>query len=349
MPNEISFRRWVLVPVLIVALLMPGASRAADEEGQVDSATEDLIQQGISLRRAGKDEAALAVFLKAEKRAPTSVRILLHVTTAAQGSGRWVMAHDYLRKASLYRTDPYYQRYRNAIRTVEDTVAQHVGQFRTVGTPPGAEVLLNGQRVGSLPMDEAVVVEVGSYVLEVSKPGYFPFRRPISVAGGGGLAQESVGLSAMGAAVESLGTRREPTIEQVPGVSTSSSEDEASPLRARWVTWALAGSGLALLGTSGVLFAIREQKVAKWNDDNACLSAQMPLQTRESICGGVRRDATSAERFGLVAGVLGIGLGGAALAHWLITSPHPMTGREHASYTPSCGVGPASIACHGTF
>jgi len=348
MLTKISLRRWVLAPVLIVGLLLPGASRAADEEGQVDSATEDLIQQGISLRRAGKDEAALAVFLKAEKRAPTSVRILLHATTAAQGCGRWVMAHDYLRKASLYRTDPYYQRYRNAIRTVEDTVAQHVGQFRTLGTPSGAVVLLNGQRVGVLPMDEAVVVEVGSYVLEVSKPGYFPLRRPISVAGGGGLSQESVGLSAMDNVAESLGTHRESTAEHVAEAQTSS-EGEAPPLRARWVTWALAGSGLALLATSGVLFVLREQKATKWNDDNACLSREMPSLTREALCGGLRQDATTAGRFGIVAGVLGIGLGGAALAHWLLTAPHAMTGREHASYTPSCGVGPTSIACHGTF
>jgi PEGA domain len=337
----------ILVPLLIIGLVLPGTTMAADDEGQVDANTEALIQQGIALRRAGKDDAALSVFLEAEKRAPTSVRILLHATTAAEGCGKWVIAHNYLRKASAYRTDPYYQRYRNAIRTVEDTVAQHIGQFRTLGSPSGADVLLNGQPVGSLPMDEAVVVEVGSYELEVSKQGYFPLRRPINVSGGGGVSQESVELSSMNDVAESLGTRGGPTVEDVAGAPAS--DGQASWLRARWVTWTLAGSSLALLGTSGVLFAIREQKATQWNDDNTCLSRDMPLQTREATCSGLRQDATTAERLGIVAGALGIGLGGAALAHWIATSYRPTTGQERASNTPSCAVGPTSIACRGSF
>jgi hypothetical protein len=334
--------------MLVMAIGLPGRSMAGQDEGQVDSATEDLIQRGIALRRAAKDEAALAVFLEAEKRAPNSVRILLHATTAAQGCGKWVMAHSYLRRASLYRTDPYYQRYRSAIRTVEDTVEQHVGQFRTLGAPAGAEVLLNGQRVGQLPMDEAVVVEVGAYELEVSKPGYFPLRRPVTVSGGGGLSQESVELSSMHAVAGPVTSRAPFTVERNDEVQISDRVG-ASPLRARWVTWALAGGGLALLGTSAALFAVREQRATTWNDDNACLNHDMPLQTRESVCGGVREDAVTAERLGIVAGALGIGLGGAAVAHWLFTSPRPMIGTEHASYTPSCVVGPSRVACQAAF
>jgi len=340
----------VLVMVFATMAGLPGRSMAGQDEGQVDSATEDLIQQGIALRRAAKDEAALAVFLKAEKRAPNSVRILLHATTAAQGCGKWVMAHSYLRRASLYRTDPYYQRYRSAIRTVEDTVEQHVGQFRTLGAPVGAEVLLNGQRVGVLPMDEAVVVEVGAYELEVSKPGYFPLRRPVTVAGGGGLSQESVELSSMDAVAGPMTSRGPLTIERERNAEVQISDGAgASPLRARWVTWALAGGSLALLGTSAALFAVREQRATTWNDDSACLNRDMPLQTRESVCGGVRQDAVTAERLGIVAGALGIGLGGAAVAHWFFTSPRPMIGTEHASYTPSCVVGPTRVACQAAF
>jgi hypothetical protein len=340
----------VLLVMLVMAMGLPGRSMAGQDEGQVDPATEDLIQRGIALRRAAKDDAALAVFLEAEKRAPNSVRILLHATTAAQGCGKWVVAHSYLRRASLYRTDPYYQRYRNAIRTVEDTVEQHVGQFRTLGAPAGAEVLLNGQRVGVLPMDEAVVVEVGAYELEVSKPGYFPLRRPVTVSGGGGLSQESVELSSMDAVAGPLSSRGPLTVERNAEDAQISERAGASPLRARWVTWALAGGSVALLGTSAVLFAVREQRATTWNDDSACLNRDMPLQTRESVCGGVRQDAVTAERLGIAAGALGIGLGGAAVAHWLFTSPpRPTIGTEHASYTPSCVVGPTRVSCQTAF
>jgi len=98
--------------LLSVAGSAAAADRNGDDDAQLDSATLDLIHEGVALRRAGKDEAALNVFLEAEKHAPNSVRVLLHVTAAGQATGKWLLAFQYLQKASTHSDDPYYQRYR---------------------------------------------------------------------------------------------------------------------------------------------------------------------------------------------------------------------------------------------
>src|SRR3954471_16744803 len=155
--------------LLLLTLANPVPARAATPSD--DAAIEVAIQDGIALRRAGDDEGALSLFLDLERRSPNSVRVLLHITAAAQATGRWLLAHAYLRKAGSFKNDPYYVRNRAAVKAVEDAVARHVGQFRVVGQPAGAEVRLSGNLIGTLPLKEPVTVELGAYVLEVSKPG----------------------------------------------------------------------------------------------------------------------------------------------------------------------------------
>jgi hypothetical protein len=329
---------------ILLLLGAPAMAQGAEEDGQVDPATQDLVQQGIQLRRSGKDEAALRAFLDAEARSPSSVRVLLHVTAAAQATGRWLLAHQYLQKAAQHRSDPYYQRHRVSVQAVEDAVAQRVGQLRVVGAPSGAEVLVNGEVVGTLPMDVPRPLEVGSYQLEVRKSGYFSVRRPFEIVGGAHLSQEAVELKPAAPARDAAGEAR------ASGSAKPSSEAPAgrgaSPLRARWITFALAGTGVALMATSGVAFAIREREASRWNDNERCLDGANPSLTRQQLCGDTRSDAKTAERVGIVTGVLGLGLGGAALAHWLATSER---GQERTGRLPACDIGLGSVACRGTF
>ncbi|HWA71954.1 MAG TPA: PEGA domain-containing protein [Polyangiaceae bacterium] len=324
------------------------AAVRADEDGRVDAGTQDLVQRGIALRRSGKDEAALDLFLEAEKRAPNSVRVLLHVTTAAQAAGKWLLAYEYLNKASLYREQPYYQRYRGSIHTIEEAIALHIGRLRVLGSPRGAEVLVNGEPLGTLPLSEPKVLEAGSYVLEVRKPGYFPLRRPISISAGLGLSQESIELNQNTTAApgpESTVARR---TEKLPTPSTQG--QPTSPLRARWVTWALAGSSAALLTTSGVALAVRENEASHWNDDGRCLDSANPTLTREQRCGDVRDSVKTAERVGIISGALGVGFAGAAVWHYFwSTSVKQEPGRERSAFAATCAAGLGSVVCQGRF
>jgi len=336
--------------VVMVAFIAWAAGPADAAEGESDPAIEDTINQGIALRRGGNDEAALGVFLDLEKSHPDSVRVLLHISTAALATGKWLMAYEYLQKASSHKDDAYYQRHLPAIDNVARAVGERVGQFRARGTPVGAEVRLSGVVVGTLPMNAAKPVEVGSYMLEVSQPGYFPLRRPITVSGHGSLTQESIDL-----------TEQKPfSMSAAPGQvaiqQAQSSEVPLTGLRARWITWALAGAAVVAGTTSGIAFAIREQKASEWNDNSlnaTCLSSTNQHLTREQACGStVRHDIDLAQGVGIAAGVTAVAFAGAAVIHYVL-SIQPDHPRER---TPSpaigltgCSAGLGSVVCAGAF
>src|SRR3954471_23973328 len=128
-----SAMKLLLAALLALSFAVP--ARAGNDANGDDPQLEAPIQQGIALRRAGNDEAALALFVELEPANPESVRLLLHITAAAQATGRWMMAYTYLQKAFAHRNEPYFLRYRNAIKNIDEATAQHIGLFRAVGEP----------------------------------------------------------------------------------------------------------------------------------------------------------------------------------------------------------------------
>jgi PEGA domain len=341
-----------ILRILLVFILAVGATErayAAAETSPSDSGIEDAIAQGIALRRAGNDEVALTVFLDLEKRAPDSVRVLLHITTAALATGKWILAYEYLQKAASHKDDPYYQRHKPAIENIERAIGQRVGQFRARGMPAGAEVRLSGEVVGTLPMTNPRAIEVGSYLLEVSKAGYFPLRRPVTVTGGGSITQEAIELREQKPFLGSSAPGQ--TALQGGGPLPDSAAPPApSWWRARWVTWSLAGVGVAAAATSGVAFLIREQNAAHWNDDSRCLNSVNASQTREQVCGGVRDNVKLAEGVGVGAGIAAVAFGGAALLQWLATShDRPAEPEAPPSLASGCSPSLGSVVCYGSF
>ena len=332
----------LLVAVTVFVATVPVHAAQADD----DPLVEKTIQDGIALRRAGNDEGALTLFLGLEHRSPDSVRVLLHITAAAQATGRWLLAYEYLRKTAAFKSDPYYLRNRAAVSGVEEAVARHVGQFRVVGEPAGAEVRLNGNLLGRLPFKEPVAVELGSYVLEVSKSGFYPLRREITISAGGALSQEVVELSPSQAASTSAPAVRVNT----PAGGAAASVTDTSPTwwQSRSVTWTLAGIAAASAGAAGVTLAIRESKIARWNDDSACIDRQAITRSRADVCGVERDDANTAGTVAVVSGVTAALFATASLTHWLTTAPKSST-RAKGGPSASCGAGLASVVCSGTF
>lgn len=324
-----------------VAMTLTTVSRSA--HAQESQEVETILKRGIQLRRDGQDEAALAVFQEAEAQAPNSVRVLLHVATAAQAASKWLLADEYLKRADSHNTDPYYQKYRAEIDEVRATTAQRVGHFRVVGEPSGAEVILNGQVVGTLPMENPKTLEAGTYVLEVSKPGFFRLRRPLSVPGGV-LTRETVDLN------ERTGNGPDPA-DGTQGAPAEPTSFWASS----GLTWTLAGVAAAAGVTSGVSFFLRERAADHWNDDNRCLSQTDPAEPRSSLCGNVRNDVDAAEQVGIISGVVGIAFAGAALTHWIATSgsdPGVDTADRRSGDSAShvqCSPGLMTMVCSGSF
>jgi hypothetical protein len=319
---------------------------ASGQTIQNDSAGEEQIAQGIALRRAGNDQAALRLFLDQEKRNPDSVRLLLHITTAALATGKWATAFEYMQRAAVHKEDPYFQRHLDAIENVEHAISQHVGQFRARGTPSGAEVRLSGEVVGTLPMDRAKALEVGSYVLEVSKPGFFSLRRPITIGADGSLTQEDVDLREQN--IGPISTSSAAAHQVVPEADRQAVEW----WRASWMTWSLFGAALAAGTASGIAFAVRGAEANHWNS-NSCLNTADAMLTRGNVCGSTLTAVHTAQDVGVATGVVGLVFGGAALAHWLLIERHPGPHRPDAlrgvAAPFECDPGLGAVTCRGSF
>lgn len=329
------------VALAVAPSFVSNQALAADEPPAVEA----LIQRGIQLRRTGDDEAALAVFLQAESEAPTSVRVLLHVVTAAQAAGKWLMADEYMRRVSRDKEDAYYRRHRTAIEQVEAAIAQRVGQFQALGAPEGAEVKLNGEVIGTLPMVEPRSFETGTYVMEVTNAGYYNLRRPVSITGGV-LTREAIELKQRPA---------DAPLDLTASGRFQGQMSEAPPeewWQGSWITWTLGGIALAGAATSTAGYIVRERQASKWNDESECIQ---PQQTRLQTCRSIKDDIDLADKFVVAGGITAVAFGGAAIAHWIAASGNSPDTRQGVApksrpqTAVACNPGLMSLVCQGSF
>jgi hypothetical protein len=123
---------------------------------------------------------------------------------------------------------------------------------------------------------------------------------------------------------------------------TGSASNGNVALMAVGVTGLIVGALGLIVG--GVAVSQREAAVANWNDDSRCLSATMPLATRQQLCGdqlSTINTMQTLEEVGFIAGgALVVGGAVAAFIGW------PRGGERstpaHARFA-GCGLGPGSI------
>jgi PEGA domain-containing protein len=339
-----------LCACLSAAMILSAVSATTPAHAAEDAVTEALIQRGIQLRRNNADEEALAVFLEAEKQDPTSVRVLLHVVTAAQAAGKWLLADSYMRKVSALANDPYYQRHADAIDVVRRSIAARVGSFQAQGGPDGASVRLDGQLVGTLPMTNPASVEAGAYLMEVHKPGFYRLRRNVTISGGV-LTREPVELNRAVARGD---------VAAAGGSAGAVSEGEVGVERehAWWespvVGWSLLGVGVASGVASGIAFATREDRIDQWNDER-CLPASDPDSSRAQNCGQFRDQANTARSIGIVTAIVGVAFTGTGITHLLATGGSGTSSSGTAAKkgsglaVESCDAGFLTFGCRGSF
>lgn len=307
-----------------IAHAEPSTSTMAEAE------IEPFVQRGIDLRKLGRDVEALAIFEDALLKAPASLRVKVHLAATHQALGQWVEADRYLREVLQQPDDPYVRRHRETIEKAYEFVDRRLGSLDVVGEPEGAELVLSGRSIGKLPLAAPVRVPIGSYVLEVRKPGYYSVTRPIAM-GGGQLLRESI----------TLGQRPPPAPIEADAPERARADDGGgSP---RWLTWTLTGVGLVSAAASVVAFQIRENHAERWNSD-ACLA---PGYTRGQVCPDELDDGRRAERWGIGTGIASGVLLGGALVSFLLERRQPVE-NPGVSFE-GCGIGVASAGCFGSF
>jgi hypothetical protein len=317
-------------------------ARAAPSRAAPDDATADaLIARGVELREKGRDDEALAVFKRALAKTP-SPRAHAQVALAEQALGLWLAAERDLEASLAAETDGWIAKNRAALEGALAVVRRHIGSLEVRGTA-GAEVVLDGVRLGTLPASAPFRVEAGKRTLELRAKGFHSTARSIEVPAGA-VARETVTLVAL--------PPEPPAGSAGDGPTTGPRRSAGDPGRAdpgrsqRVLGWAFAGTGAALLVTGGVGFLIRKGIVDDYNDRCPGLGVGQPADCDDKI--GSARTWLTVSIVSLIGGGV-FALGGITLA---VTAPRRETAAAsglQVACAPSSLLGGASLACAGSF
>jgi hypothetical protein len=293
---------------------------------QATSRSDALIEQGMQLRREGKDEEALTIFAEAASLDPESVRARVHLAAAHQALGHWLEAEALLADLLQEADDAYVERHRATLLLAQEFVGRHLGTLLIAGQPEGAVVKVDGRSLGTLPLTKALRLAVGSYQLEVTRPGYYPLQRPIDI-GAGSTLRESLALA--------------PLAEAAPAAPEPAAAGPSAAGPPRWLAWSLTGLAAGGAVATGVAWGVRNHHAAHWNSD-ACLQ---PGRLRGEVCPGERDDGKRAEQLAYVGGVATLLLVAGAAVSWTLPPPSDAP----AVTALSCGFTLGVAACAGSF
>lgn len=234
--------------LLVLGLAIPSVAppRRARAQEQDLPTVDVLLEEGVQLREAGRDEEALRVFRRAWEMWP-SPRTQAQLALACQAVGRWVEAAEHLSAALAATSDPWIARTRRPLEDALALVVARVGRLEIAGTVPDAEVRVGG-RLAIFREGRPVFVEPGSSEIEVRAPGFVRVTLGIDVRAGE-VVRARVRM------------QREPSApSEVPGAPRVLAEIDSPPRRSRrartersgglrW-TWVALGTAAAFGGAS---------------------------------------------------------------------------------------------------
>ncbi len=228
---------------LVLGILMTSAvARAADLES-----VEALIRQGVELRQQRHDVRALPLFQKAYGMTRTP-RTAGQLGLCEMALGYWLDAEHHISEALGFPEHPWVARNLGDLTGALASVRSNISEITVTGEPTGADVLVNGQSVGRLPLTSPLRIGKGVADIELRATGYAPGTRSLKIAGGN---QETVNIVLTRVAQPAApvaAAPEEPNRPVTPPSSPPPTEQDAprtNPRRiAAWATGAAAGLSL---------------------------------------------------------------------------------------------------------
>jgi hypothetical protein len=186
--------RWLCHGIVLTIAIVAGRdlAEAADPEG--------LIREGIELRRRGEDAEALRLFQQAFE-THKSPKACAQIGLAEQALGKWGAAERHLHQAILSADDPWIRKNRVPIDEALKVIAGHVGRLDVRGSPAGAEVRVDGELIGQLPIEAAFSATAGGVGIEVRAPDHLTVVRAATVKVGE-LVRETFDLQSLSPTVD---------------------------------------------------------------------------------------------------------------------------------------------------
>ncbi len=341
-------RRTRLALLVAVALTLAGSSSVSAQ----DRSPEQLIAAGISARRAGNDEQALALFTQAWE-AGHAPRARAQMGLAEQALGQFVEAEAHLAEAAAVSGDAWIVSHRAALADGLLAVRAHLGSLDVRADRPGVQLRVNGHDAGTLPLAQPLRLLPGAATVEVSAPGFVSNTRTVTVTAAQ-LSRESFELVPVPVAAVTVVqvvrpvqparpvqpvqpvrhvaprlalTTTRPAVTVTPPVTSTSADDtaESSSSLLPVLGWTAAGVGVVGVGLGIMFYTQRESAAASYNNDSLCLKG---MSTREDNCHNYSAKVRSAESL-MTVSLIGGGVflaGGLALAL--------LSGGSDASETP---------------
>jgi hypothetical protein len=160
-------------------VLLGATAQAAPEAADED----ELIRDAIRLRKRGDDHMAQVELQRAYDIAH-SPRAAAQLGFAEQALGMWPQAEAHVTEALRGTDDRWIRKNRETLEESLATIRAHVGRVEIVGGTPGAQVTINGQPMGLLPMVAAVPVSAGPVEIQLRTPGAPLAFKTVNVAAG---------------------------------------------------------------------------------------------------------------------------------------------------------------------
>jgi len=319
----------------------PPASSPTESTSTESPEVRAIIEGGVKLREEGRDQDALREFKKAYDMSK-SARALAQMAIAEQALGQWVAADRDLHAALVTKGDPWIDLHRATLNDALATIGRRLGTLEVIGGVNGAELYIDGLKVGVLPLKEPIRLLVGTPTLEVRAQGYYTVSRAIAISPGV-FTRESVELATR--PHNSDGSVAPDGGRQADGDSADATSAGASRQKTLGII-ALAGAGVFALGGLAAHGA-RQSVIHSYNDNAACPGDTMPNQPAE--CQD-KLDAGSTWKTVEYVGFIGGGVLAATGLALLLTTPKAKPQAARAlNFTVGFDRQSAGLRCSGSF
>jgi hypothetical protein len=313
----------------------------------------DGVRDGVALRRAGRDAEALTLFRAVAERCPQP-RVRVQLAWAEQAVGRWVDAERDLRAALATRDDAWVEQRRARLEQDLVRIREHLGEFQVTGGVAGAEVLLDGAVVATLPMTAPVTAVVGAARVELRREGYYPVRRDVTITAGV-VAREEVQMRPEPAAPPVVATVAPPVLPPIvlaPPPTEPPPPSHVAPRRGqpdpawRTVAWASTVTAAALAASTVGALVFRQVRYDDFQRDPGCfVDRGTGAPAGGGGCTGAHDDVQTASTAAIVTGVAAGAFAAGAVVAWVRARRASST----ESVAWSCLPSPTGGACALSF
>jgi hypothetical protein len=261
-------------PVVGVAVAL-AATRASAQTEQEMAARAQLLEQAQAARTAGDHARALDAATRAGRiRMTPSVRLFIAEENESAGhlaeamSSADLCVREATRDATLRNRDAILGSCNEIAGRLRGRVGQVIVNFNG-STPPGLRVTVAGAELSDALFGVAYMVNPGTVPIDAQAPGYAPFHRDVPVAAGNTV---NVGIALRAGGGTSSAT-----------VSTSVSTDAGRGGGPGVGPWIVMGVGAAALGTSLVLFLLRNDAIGDCTTQNDAMGDFLSCPSQASI------------------------------------------------------------------